>query len=67
MMELEHMNKFDYLARLKEPSTYAGFAALASVFGVNFAPVELQGMSMIGAAVAAVLAMFLPERGKRGR
>lgn len=61
-MEFDHMNKYDYLARLKEPSTYAGFAALAAVFGVGIAPVEMQSISLIGSAIAGVIAMFLPER-----
>lgn len=65
-MEFEHMNKHDYLARLKEPSTYAGLAAFVGIFGVQLAPAELQGASIIGALVASALAVFMPERKKTG-
>lgn len=63
-MEIEHMNKYDYLARLKEPSTYAGLAAFVGIFGVQLAPAELQGVSILGAMAASLLAVFLPERRK---
>lgn len=65
-MEVDGMNKYDYLARLKEPSTYASVAALLAVFGVNVAAPELSAVSMVGAAIAGVLGMFLPERKKTG-
>ena len=44
--------------RLKEPSTWAGFAVLASLFGSHI-PVE--SFQAIGGGVAALLAVFLPE------
>lgn len=66
-MEFDGMNKHDYLARLKEPSTYAGLAAFAGIFGVQFAPAEMQAANLIGGTIAALLAVFLPERVKSGK
>lgn len=66
-MEIDGMNKYDYLARMKEPSTYASLAALMGVFGVTMAGPELSAVSMVGAALAGILGMFLPERGKTGQ
>lgn len=61
-MQTEDMNKYDYVERFKEPSTYAAMAALLGVFGVNLAAPEIGAVSMIGAAIAGLLGMFLPER-----
>jgi len=44
------------LDRAKEPSTWAGLAGLAVVFGVT-----TEQWSMIGNAVAAAIAMFVSE------
>ena len=44
------------LNRAKEPSTWAGLAGLAVVFGV-----ATEQWSMIGNAVAAAIAMFVSE------
>lgn len=63
-MKTDGMNKYDYLARLKEPSTYAGLAALLGIFGVTFAPAEVQSISLIGGMLSGVLGIFLPERKK---
>lgn len=46
--------------RLKEPSTWAGLAVLASLFGGGIAPEQVQ---QVGGGVMALLAMFLPENG----
>jgi len=47
------------LARLKEPSTYAGFAGLALAFGLSNA--EWATVSTALASVAGVAAMFLSD------
>lgn len=47
-----------FLARLREPSTYAGLAVLLGLFGVQVAPEAMTaGVQMVsgGAALAAVL------------
>lgn len=49
------------LNRFKEPSSWAGLSILAGLFGVNIAPEVLQGVIQIGAGVAAVGAVLLPE------
>jgi hypothetical protein len=47
--------------RLKEPSTWAGLAVLASLFGVNVAQDQFAAVSQAGAAIAGLLAVFIPE------
>lgn len=49
------------LARLKEPSTYAGIAALASVIGYNLDPGLLQNIAAIGTGLSGILAVFIKE------
>lgn len=48
------------LSRLREPSTWAGFAALGLVFGLPPGTVELVGQIVGG--VAGLAAILLPER-----
>ena len=48
------------IQRASEPSTWAGLAGLAVVFGLSQA--ELEAVSNAVAAVAAALAMFVRER-----
>ena len=48
------------IQRASEPSTWAGFAGLAVVFGLSQA--EWAAVSNAVAAVAAALAMFVRER-----
>lgn len=51
------------ISRIKEPSTWAGIAALASLAGV---PIEhVNAVSGVLAAVAAALAVFMPEVEKK--
>lgn len=50
------------LARLREPSTWAGVAAIAALFGVPAEQVSTVAQAVAG--VAGVVAMVLPE-GKR--
>lgn len=49
------------LARLKEPSTFAGVGVILGVFGVKFAPEQLTAVIGVVTAIAAALAIFLPE------
>jgi hypothetical protein len=48
------------LSRLKEPSTYAGFSALALAFGLSDA--EWSAVSTAAAGLAGVAAVFLSEK-----
>ena len=48
------------LHRLKEPSTYAGFAGLALAFGLSDA--EWAAVSTAVASLAGVIAVFLSEK-----
>ena len=49
-------------ARFKEPSTWAGLAAVLAALGLGL-PAELwQQIATTGMAVAGLLAMVLPER-----
>ena len=49
------------LARLKEPSSYAGLSVLLGLFGVHLAPEKFTAIIGIATAVAGALAIFLPE------
>jgi hypothetical protein len=54
------MNFVSWLVnRLKEPSTYAGFAGLALAFGLSDA--QWAAVSTVVASLAGVIAMFLSE------
>ncbi len=48
------------IKRLREPSSWAGVAALLALAGVNVEGAQAIGQA--GAAVAGALAIFLPER-----
>jgi len=50
------------LARLKEPSTYTGFAGLALAFGLS--DVQWAAVSTAVAGLAGVAAVFLSETPK---
>ena len=50
------------LARLKEPSTYAGFAGLALAFGLS--DVQWAAISTAVAGLAGAAAVFLSEAPK---
>lgn len=50
------------LHRLKEPSTYAGFSALALAFGLSDA--QWAALSTAAAGLAGVAAVFLSETPK---
>lgn len=56
------MKALRILARLREPSTWAGIAALGLVFGLPPGTVELVGQVIGGAAGLA--AILLPEAGR---
>jgi sulfite exporter TauE/SafE len=49
------------LARLQEPSTYAGLAALLGLVGVNLPDAKFQSIAHAVAAIAGALAIFLGE------
>ncbi|WP_194286365.1 hypothetical protein [Rhodocyclus gracilis] len=48
------------LARLREPSTWAGLAALAALFGAP--PEHINAVTQLGVAAAGAAAVFLPEQ-----
>lgn len=48
------------IQRFREPSTWAGVAALLGLLGLNVE--AAQAVAQIGSAGAALLAMFLKER-----
>lgn len=52
------------LQRLREPSTYAGLAAVAAAFGVKINAGEWSSLVGAAMALAGVAAVLLPERGK---
>lgn len=56
------MKAITVLKRLREPSTWAGIAALGLIFGLPPGTVEALGQVIGG--VAALGAIFLPEAAK---
>lgn len=56
------MNKLQAIAnRFKEPSTYAGLASLAAIFGAPAGLLDSVGQIIVGAV--GLLAVVLPEKG----
>jgi len=49
------------LARLREPSTYAGLAALLALGGVHIPEAKFQAIANALAAIAGAAAMFMGE------
>jgi hypothetical protein len=49
------------LARLKEPSTYSGLAALLMAAGVHFSDAQLNAAIAAAVAIAGLVAVFVPE------
>lgn len=50
------------VARLREPSTWAGIAALLAALGVTVDPRVFEGVQGLVTALAGLLAVLLPER-----
>lgn len=50
------------LARLREPSTYAGLSALLALGGVHVPEAKLQAITNALAALAAAASIFLGEK-----
>ena len=48
-------------ARLQEPSTYASLAAVAAVMGLQIDPSVWRDAAMVGAALAGMVGIILPE------
>lgn len=49
------------LARLRQPSTYAGLAAVIASLGFAGSDLVGQTIPIVGTAVAGLLAVWLPE------
>lgn len=56
------MNRYQYLNRLREPSTWAGFGILLSLVGVDLAPADAQSFVNAGVGFAGLLAVFMREK-----
>ena len=48
--------------RLKEPSTYAGLAAILAAFGVSIDPGLLQAAVAVATALAGLASVFVAEK-----
>ena len=48
-------------ARLREPSTYAGLAAVLGVMGLGTDPGLVKNLSMIGMGLGGLLSFVMPE------
>jgi hypothetical protein len=49
-------------ARLREPSTYAGLAAVLAVFHLSTDPGLMHSLTLIGTGIGGVISFVLPER-----
>lgn len=56
------MNLAYFLARLKEPSTWAAIFGAITAVGVSLPPGITQQITLAGSGIAGVLAFMLPER-----
>lgn len=56
------MNRFEYINRLREPSTWAGVGILLSLVGINLAPADAQTFVNGGVGLASLLAIFIGEK-----
>ncbi|MGH7030000.1 MAG: hypothetical protein ACREE9_00625 [Stellaceae bacterium] len=57
------MNIFDFvLARLKEPSSYAGAGALFAAAGIHVNDAVLQAAIQVLVSLAGLAAVLLPEK-----
>lgn len=52
---------FFILARLKEPSTYAGLAALLALAGLSWSEAQINAIIAVLVAISGALAVFLPD------
>jgi hypothetical protein len=50
--------------RMKEPSTYAGLAALLGVVGLKVAPDQLNAIITVLTGIAGAIAVFVPDLNK---
>lgn len=50
--------------RMKEPSTYAGLAALLGVVGLKVAPDQINALITVLTALAGAIAVFVPDLNK---
>ena len=50
------------LARLKEPSSYAGLGAVVAAIGLHLSATQLDSVISILVAAAGAAAVFLPEQ-----
>ena len=48
-------------ARLREPSTYAGLAAVLGVMGLSTDPGLVKNLSMVGMGLGGLVSFLLPE------
>lgn len=51
------------IARLREPSTYAGIAALLASFGLSVDAGLVQSVAMFGTGLAGIAAAVMKDRG----
>lgn len=56
------MNRFEYLNRLREPSTWAGVGILLSLIGIHLAPADAQAFVNGGVGLASLLSIFIGEK-----
>lgn len=56
---------FWVLARMKEPSSWAGLVGLVSSLGMVVSPAQAAGIAQFGVALASLILLFMPEPGNK--
>jgi hypothetical protein len=56
------MNRYQYIQRMSEPSTYAGIGILLALAGVQLETSQLSAITQAGAAISSLFAVFMPEK-----
>ena len=52
----------NFIARFREPSSWAGIGVLLATFGVDLGDELLDAIALVGAGLAAGLSFFLTEK-----
>lgn len=53
------------LARMKEPSSWAGAVGLISSLGIVLNPSQTQAIAQFGVALASLIMVFMPDPGSK--
>lgn len=52
------------MARLREPSTWSGIAAISVSLGLGLPPGAMEAVAQVGVGVAGLVSIFMREKGE---